>query len=42
MVWEGWRDVSGKKMREKYSDFVKLSNEGIRELSMGKCEGEIF
>ncbi|XP_055997291.1 uncharacterized protein LOC130047084 isoform X2 [Ostrea edulis] len=34
-VWEGWRDVSGKKMKEKYSDFVKLSNEGVRELNMG-------
>lgn len=29
MIWKGWRDVSGKKMKDKYVEFVKLSNEGI-------------
>ncbi|XP_062576365.1 uncharacterized protein LOC134238260 [Saccostrea cucullata] len=35
MIWKGWRDVSGKKMKNKYAEFVKLSNEGIKELNMG-------
>lgn len=34
-IWEGWRDVSGKKMKEKYAEFVKLSNQGIQELGLG-------
>nr|XP_034299426.1 uncharacterized protein LOC117680950 isoform X1 [Crassostrea gigas] len=35
MIWKGWRDASGKKMKDKYAEFVKLSNEGIQELNMG-------
>ena len=35
MIWKGWRDASGKKMKDKYAEFVKLSNEGIKELNMG-------
>lgn len=38
MIWKGWRDVSGKKMKDKYVEFVKLSNEGIQELNMGMNE----
>lgn len=38
MIWKGWRDVSGKKMKDKYAEFVKLSNEGIQELNMGMNE----
>lgn len=38
MTWKGWRDVSGKKMKDKYAEFVKLSNEGIQELNMGMNE----
>lgn len=38
MIWKGWRDASGKKMKDKYAEFVKLSNEGIQELNMGMNE----
>lgn len=38
MIWKGWRDVSGKKMKDKYVEFVKLSNEGIQEFNMGMNE----
>nr|XP_011423379.2 uncharacterized protein LOC105325490 isoform X2 [Crassostrea gigas] len=34
-IWKGWRDVSGKKMKEKYAEFVELSNQGIKELDLG-------
>lgn len=36
-IWKGWRDVSGKKMKEKYAEFVELSNQGIKELDLGTC-----
>ncbi|KAL5010334.1 hypothetical protein ScPMuIL_012639 [Solemya velum] len=29
-AWQKWRDVSGREMREKYEEFVELSNEAIR------------
>lgn len=38
MIWKGWRDASGKKMKDKYAEFVKLSNEEIQELNMGMNE----
>lgn len=38
MIWKAWRDASGKKMKDKYAEFVKLSNEGIQELNMGMNE----
>lgn len=38
MIWKGWRGASGKKMKDKYAEFVKLSNEGIQELNMGMNE----
>ena len=31
MVWKGWRDVTGPKLREKYSEFVRLSNIGAMD-----------
>ena len=34
-IWKGWRDVSGKKMKNKYAEFVELSNQGIKELGLG-------
>lgn len=37
-IWKGWRDVSGKKMKEKYAEFVELSNQGIKELDLGTCD----
>lgn len=33
-AWKGWRDATGKKMKDKYAKFVELSNEGVRELGM--------
>ena len=30
-VWKGWRDVTGPKLREKYSEFVRLSNIGATD-----------
>lgn len=42
MIWKGWRDASGKKMKDKYAEFVKLSNEGIKELNMGMFLVMIF
>lgn len=38
IIWKGWRDASGKKMKDKYAEFVKLSNEGVKELNMGMNE----
>lgn len=38
MIWKGWRDATGKKTKDKYAEFVKLSNEGIQELNMGMNE----
>ena len=35
-VWQGWRDVTGPRMREKYSNFVRLLNKGARENSKTK------
>ncbi|KAK3605969.1 hypothetical protein CHS0354_019648 [Potamilus streckersoni] len=32
LVWKGWRDQTGKKMRENYKQYVKLSNQAVREL----------
>ncbi|KAK3771070.1 hypothetical protein RRG08_042314 [Elysia crispata] len=29
-VWRGWRDQSGKKMKQLYREYVQLSNEAIR------------
>ena len=29
-VWRGWRDQSGKKMKQLYQEYVQLSNEAIR------------
>ncbi|KAK7508278.1 hypothetical protein BaRGS_00000517 [Batillaria attramentaria] len=31
-AWIGWRDATGKKMRELYTQFVSLSNEAVRTL----------
>ena len=31
-VWKGWRDATGKKMKDTYASFVNLSNTAIREL----------
>ncbi|XP_021364008.1 angiotensin-converting enzyme-like [Mizuhopecten yessoensis] len=31
-AWKGWRDVTGKKMREEYEQFVNLSNHAIRSI----------
>ncbi|KAH9488846.1 hypothetical protein Btru_058675 [Bulinus truncatus] len=31
-AWKGWRDVSGKKMKQLYSEYVDLSNEAVRLL----------
>lgn len=33
-IWKGWRDQTGKKMKDKYAQFVQLSNQGIKELGM--------
>ena len=33
LVWEGWRDVSGAKMKDMYAKFVELVNSGARENS---------
>ncbi|XP_067685542.1 uncharacterized protein [Haliotis asinina] len=32
-VWKGWRDNTGKKMKDLYRQFAELSNEGVRELN---------
>lgn len=29
-VWKGWRDASGKKMREQYKDYIDITNEAAR------------
>lgn len=29
-AWKGWRDVSGKKMRSLYQEFVELMNKAIK------------
>ena len=39
-LWVGWRNVTGKLMREKYAQFVELSNEGVRELGERKWEAK--
>ncbi|XP_076440449.1 angiotensin-converting enzyme-like [Babylonia areolata] len=31
-LWAGWRDESGKKMKQLYTQFVSLSNEAVRTL----------
>lgn len=31
-IWKGWRDATGRQMKDKYAQFVELSNEGIKEL----------
>lgn len=31
LVWKGWRDVTGPKMRDKYTAFVRLLNIGARD-----------
>ncbi|XP_060075065.1 uncharacterized protein LOC132554771 [Ylistrum balloti] len=31
-AWKGWRDVTGRKMKDKYVKFVNLSNEAIKSL----------
>lgn len=31
-LWLGWRDATGKKMKNLYKDFVSLSNEAVRTL----------
>ncbi|KAH9514087.1 hypothetical protein Btru_030180 [Bulinus truncatus] len=33
-AWKGWRDVSGKKMKQLYSEYVDLSNEAVRLLDV--------
>jgi peptidyl-dipeptidase A len=35
-AWKGWRDATGKKMKEKYANFVRLSNEGVQQLGKSK------
>jgi peptidyl-dipeptidase A len=35
-AWKGWRDATGKKMKEKYDNFVRLSNEGVQQLGKNK------
>ena len=27
-VWKGWRDITGPKLKDKYSEFIRLSNIG--------------
>jgi hypothetical protein len=27
-VWQKWREASGKKIRDKFVDYVRISNEG--------------
>lgn len=29
-AWKGWRDATGKKMKDLYAEFVELRNEGAR------------
>lgn len=41
-IWKGWRDVSGKKMKVKYAEFVELSNQGIKELDLGTCDFSLY
>lgn len=35
MVWKGWRDNSGRRMKDKYAKFVDLSNQAIQDLNQG-------
>ena len=35
-AWKGWRDATGKKLKTKYAEYVKLNNEGVREAPGGK------
>ena len=30
-TWLGWRDVSGKKIRSQYDEYVKLLNKGAKQ-----------
>ncbi|XP_041371786.1 uncharacterized protein LOC121385251 [Gigantopelta aegis] len=31
-IWKGWRDATGKKIKEKYRQFVAISNEAVTEI----------
>ena len=31
-VWRLWRDVTGRRLKDLYSQFVQLGNEGVQEL----------
>ena len=33
-AWKGWRDLTGKKMKNLYTEYVALKNEGVKELNM--------
>lgn len=35
LVWKGWRDASGRRMKGKYVEFVSLSNHAIQDLNQG-------
>ena len=35
-AWKGWRDVTGPKMKQNYTDYVRLKNEAL------KIAGESF
>lgn len=35
MVWKGWRENSGRRMKDKYAKFVDLSNQAIQDLNQG-------
>jgi hypothetical protein len=35
LVWKGWRDASGRRMKDRYAEFVDLSNQAIRDLDQG-------
>lgn len=39
-VWEGWRNVSGKRMRQDFAKWVRLSNEAIKDGKQYKNLGE--
>ncbi|XP_052094708.1 uncharacterized protein LOC127730371 [Mytilus californianus] len=41
-IWKGWRDATGRKMKDKYAQFVELSNEGIKELGFYNDTGEFW
>ncbi|KAK3782380.1 hypothetical protein RRG08_067171 [Elysia crispata] len=41
-AWRGWRDQSGKKMKDMYQEYVQLSNENVQILGKGYTTKKMF